>query len=94
MKYDDRVCRTDEQHTIPNLETDEKRIFSQVRSRVEAKELKIEHEFKDSTQTNVWATSFFGVARSSTNSALKTLAIMVETAFKTTLIQPNYGSMS
>ena len=59
--------------SIPSLlETDEKRMFSQVRS---LKELKIEHEFKDSTD------ELLGY-------------IMVETAFKTTLIQPSYGSLS
>ena len=45
------------------------------------------------TQANV-RIPILRVARSSRNSALKTLAIMVETAFKTTLIQPSYGSLS
>ena len=57
--------------SIPSLlETDEKRMFSQVRS---LKELKIEHEFKDSTD-ELLGYVFLRVARSSRNSALKTLA--------------------
>ena len=77
--------------SIPSvLETDEKRMFSQVRS---LKELKIEHEFKDSTD-ELFGYVFLRVARSSRNPALKTLVIMVETALKTNLIQPSYGSLS
>ena len=63
-------------------------------SDLKLKELKIEHEFKDSTG-ELLGYLFLQVAHSSGNSALKTLhAAMVETAFKTTLIQPSYGSLS
>ena len=65
-----------------------------LKSDVKLKELKIEHEFKDSTD-KLLGYLFLQVAHSSGNSALKTLHVaMVETAFKTTLIQPSYGSLS
>ena len=66
-----------------------------LKSDLKLKELKIEHEFKDSTD-ELLRYLFLQVAHSSGNSALKTLLVdvaMVEMAFKTTLIQPSYGSL-
>ena len=69
--------------SIPSLlETDEKRMI------VEGVENLL------SMNSKILGYVILRVARSSRNSALKTLAIMVETAFKTTLIQPSYGSLS
>ena len=71
-----------------------KRAYS-LKSDLKLKELKIEHEFKDSTGELLGYLFLQQVAHSSGNSALKTLHVaMVETAFKTTLIQPSYGSLS
>ena len=67
--------------SIPSvLETDEKRMFSQVRS---LKELKIEHEFKDKISSGCSFFEKFSIKDTS-----------LERAFKTTLIPPSYGSMS
>ena len=67
-----------------------KREYS-LKSDLKLKELKIEHEFKD----ELLGYLFLQVAHSSKNSALKTLHVaMVQTAFKTTLIQPSYGSLT
>ena len=69
-----------------------KREYS-LKSDLKLKELKIEHEFKDSTD-ELLGYLFLQVAHSSGNSALKTLHVaMVEMAFKTTMIQPIYGSL-
>ena len=70
-----------------------KREYS-LKSDLKLKELKIEHEFKDSTD-ELLGYLILQVAHSSGNSASKTLHVaVVQTAFKTTLIQPSYGSLS
>ena len=70
-----------------------KREYS-LKSDLKLKELKIEHEFKDSTD-ELLGYLVLQVAHSSGNSASKTLHVaVVQTAFKTTLIQPSYGSLS
>ena len=70
-----------------------KREYS-LKSDLKLKELKIEHEFKDFTD-ELLGYLVLQVIHSSGNSASKTLPVaMVETAFKTTLIQPSYGSLS
>ena len=70
-----------------------KREYS-LKSDLKLKELKIEHEFKDSTD-ELLGYLVLQVAHSSGNSPSKTLHVaVVQTAFKTTLIQPSYGSLS
>ena len=70
-----------------------KREYS-LKSDLKLKELKIEHEFKDSTD-ELLGYLVLQVAHSSGNSPSKTLHVaVVQTAFKTTLIQPSCGSLS
>ena len=96
LKYDSRVCRTDQQYTIPSWNRWKENILSSQISSWRSWKLSMNSKI---LQMNFWDISFFRllilqVAHSSGNSALKTLHVaMVEMAFKTTMIQPSYGSL-